>query len=172
MALQAWGHSAYWSGPSTGGAGTSLGVGAYVNFGPQAWGWNDCITVGGGFGWLQPYWDRLVALGRLLWTCWRFPADQITAVDHLAVAMDARIYQTAQAAVRVTARTPSMRSHHQWHRIGQVAKARNWSENIYRRIAANDLADQWLRDQGSTATHMTRELAVELAYHAFKDRGR
>ena len=128
-------------------------------------------VLGSGFGVLQSAWDWCAACARLLWACRLATADQVTAVVELVSAITAPIYVTAQQAVRLTAVNPRMRDHHYWRRIGQVAKAKNWSENLYRRVEANEVADNLLRASGSTATHMTRELAVEMAYHAYKERG-
>jgi hypothetical protein len=92
-------------------------------------------------------------------------------VADVLTTLRAPVYTTARAAVRETARHPQMRDLHYWHEIGRVAKAWNWSENVYRRLDANERADRVLRAHGSTATHMDRELAVELAYRGLKRSG-
>ena len=167
MALQSWGHSHYWHVSSTGGGGAPPDA--------ETWSyprWQTIHTAGSLFGAVQPWWDW----GTELWGFWkayrRCSPDQLHALTHAAAVVTTPVYATAQQSVRQTAVKPTMRDHHYWQEVGRVAKAWNWSENVYRRLDANETADTLLRAQGSTVTHMDRELAVELAYHALKDRGR
>lgn len=128
------------------------------------------LQLGSGFGALQPYWDKLVAFWHLCRMCWGCTPQQLHQLRDTAYVLKHPVYQTARVAVQQTARKPGMRDHHYWHEIARVAKAWQWSENIFRRLDANETADRLLRAGGSTVNHMTRELAVELAYREYKAR--
>lgn len=188
MALQSWGHSQYWDG-STGGE---------PEPGEPGPPWQYPIWQSGGVvlpslgGACQGAWEWTLALASLAWSCRHYSAEQlqtterllprlgatVTVPEHLAIAervltvLQSPVYPLAQQAVRQTAIKPTMRDHHYWRAVGQTAKAWNWSENVYRRLDANETADRTLRAAGSTVTNMDRELAVELAYGALKALGR
>lgn len=176
MALQSWGHSHYWAASSTGSTSGAPSTDAFVSYplwrpGPQQGG-GQSVSIGSLLGGAQDLWDRAALIVKVLprlWTC----TEPDWCVVNLAIdIVNAPIYHTAKQAVRETATKPQMRDHHYWHEVGRIAKAWNWSENIYRRIDANETADRMLRAQGSTSTKMLRELAVELAYHELKATGR
>ena len=174
MALQSWGHSQYWAVSSTGGGGGSNGNNRrhYPKWQTSIFVHHQMLTCGSLLGGLQAWWDRLC----VQWALWRMcrqwtPLEQAAIVRVLTVVRHP-IYQTARLAVRDTATKPTMRDHHYWNEVARVAKAWNWSENVYRRLDANEHADRLLRVQGSTVTHAMRELAVELAYQELKAVGR
>jgi hypothetical protein len=129
------------------------------------------LLIGSGFGGVQPWWERTRDWLRLAWRCRRLSRPALAAVEDVVAAVQLPIYAVACGAVRETARHPQMRDLHYWREVGRVAKAWNWGENVYRRLDANERADRVLRAQGSTATHMDRELAVELAYRGLKRSG-
>lgn len=172
MALMGWGHSAFWAGAgSTGVPPPSTGpVWSYPLWMMTTV--QQYSYLGSLWGVCQAWWDRVVLWWALARLCWGLSPRQDRAMRATLVTVRHPVFQTAAQAVRQTAVKPGMRSHHCWNEIGRVAKAWGWSENIYRRVDANETADRLLRASGSTATHLMRELAVELAYHDLKLTGR
>lgn len=170
MALQSWGHSHYWSVSSTvstgGGGPVAEDIYSYPKWAPGP------VIIGSLGGTLQAGWEWFTAWRQLQRTAWGCSTEQLHAVTRIADVLQQPIYGIAQQAVRETATKPGMRDQHYWTEVGRVAKAWNWSENVYRRLDANQTADRMLRATNSTCTAMERELAVELAYGAYKEHGR
>lgn len=194
MALLGWAHSKYWGAPGGVPPEPESHVGRGGGFVP----WQSHLqTFGAGFGALQLAYEWLSVFVRVLWRILRCDGERLTAIEGLArcdgdrllalarlarcdgdrllaitrVAhvVDSPLYVAAQRAVRVTATKPGMRDHHYWHEIGRIAKAWSWSENIYRRMHANEAVAR--ETNGPWTDNMDRELAVELAYGAYKDFG-
>jgi len=117
-------------------------------------------------------WEWFTAWWRLNRACWSCSTEQLEAVTRISTVLQEPVYQVARRVVRETAVKPTMRDPHYWREVGRVAKAWNWGENVFRRLDANEAAHVRLREEGSTCTQMTRELAVELAYGAYKARGK
>lgn len=167
--LQGPGHSKYWSVSSTSSTGGFVpGIDTEWNY-PK---WQTTVTLFSFPAVFHRVWEWVSAWWRLNRSVQRLSTEQIEAVTRISSVLAEPVYDIARTAVRQTAVKPVMRDHHYWIEVGRIAKAWNWGENIYRRLDANETADRMLRSQGSTCTHMVRELAVELAYGAYKARGR
>ena len=181
--LQSWAHGLFWGGSSGGGPGPSAEA-------PSLYPAVQSVVLGTLWGSVAAGWDRWRQIGGLVWRATGYSEAQLSCVTtlseqistynseqtaivrHVSTLVMSPIYEPARAAVRRVATHPQMREHHYWTEVGRVAKAWGWSENTYRRLAANELAHDYTRHAGSTVSNQPRELAVELAYYGLTSQGK
>lgn len=161
-----WAHSFYWAVSST-------VVEPERPAGPGGYpAWQSAVTVGSGFGvigaWASARWAQLKWWWRLKTRIDRLSPDRRHALWRTFDALESPVFPLACQAVAETAHTRHFNRPEEWLVYSRALKADpGRAENVFRHVRAMELTSAARRQQGSTVSHQTLNLVVELAYQSY-----